>query len=98
MQGSVRDCLGRYILVQSVWCRPGLHEWLIPKASQVVGIGQLRCTSLDPFHRIFVRYRRILPEWVRSHCQCAQPSSGSDGQDTGYRCVCVGVCVCERVT
>ena len=48
----MRDCLGRYILVQSVWCRPGLHEWLIPAASQVVGIGQLRCASLDPFHWI----------------------------------------------
>ena len=66
----IGNCLGRFMPMYSVWCRPGVHWWSIHMASPVVWIRQLSGESLDLSHSDLVRYRcynyRIFRSIVRT--------------------------------
>ena len=53
----IGNCLGRFMPMYSVWCRPGVHWWSIHMASLVTWIRQLSGASLDLSHSQLVRYR-----------------------------------------
>ena len=53
----IGNCLGCFMPMYSVCCRPGVHWWSIHMASPVVWIRQLSGASLVLSHLDLVRYR-----------------------------------------
>ena len=63
----IGNCLGRFMPMYSVWCRPCVHWWSIHMASPVVWIRQLSGASLDLSHSDLVRYRCYKRKPVGAH-------------------------------